>query len=137
VYKRQIFGSPAVVGGKVVNHLLLTQAQTAAFWAVLMVHFGFVMSARSIYDSAFTFSPFSNRWLLLGILVSVLSRLIPTFVPTAQSLFRTADFPLVWWWYIAPCLLPGFIALEIDKVIRKKWRRRKKAKGMVQMPSLA
>jgi len=119
-----IFGSPAIANGKIINELLLTQAQTAAFWAVLMVHFGFVMSARSVFDSAFTFSPFSNKWLLLGILISVLSRLIPTFVPTAQTLFRTADFPLEWWWYIAPCLLPGFIAMEIDKLIRHIWRKR-------------
>ncbi len=114
------FGSPAVVAGSVVDPLLLTQAQTAAFWAVLLVHFGFVMSARSVHQSAFTFSPFSNKWLLLGIAVSILTRLLPTFVPTFSALFRTAAFPVEWWLLILPCLFPGFIVLELDKWIRRR-----------------
>ncbi len=114
------FGAPAVVNGEVVDALLLTQAQTAAFWAVLLVHFGFVMSARSVYGSAFTFSPFSNKWLLWGILISILARLLPTLVPPIAALFRTAEFPLEWWPVILPCLLPGFLILELDKYIRSK-----------------
>jgi Ca2+-transporting ATPase len=120
----QYFGSPAVLDGKIIDPLLLTQAQTAAFWAVLLVHFGFVMSARSVYQSAFTFSPFSNRWLLLGIAISILTRLLPTFNPLFSSLFRTAEFPVHWWLYIMPCLLPGFIALEVDKWIRRRRGRK-------------
>ncbi len=112
------FGAAAVVDGVVVNPLLLTQAQTAAFWAVLLVHFGFVMSARSTRRSAFSFSPFSNRWLLAGIIISILARFLPTFIPEFASLFRTAEFPLEWWLVILPCLLPGFIVLEIDKYLR-------------------
>ena len=120
------FGASAVsTEGVIVDPLLLTQAQTAAFWAVLMVHFGYVMSARSIYNSAFTFSPFSNKWLLLGITASILFRLLPTFVPVASSFFRTAEFPLEWWIYILPCLLPGFIAIELEKLIIRRWRKRK------------
>jgi magnesium-transporting ATPase (P-type) len=121
------FGSPAVVGGRVIDPLLLTQAQTAAFWAVLLVHFGFVMSARSVYRSAFTLNPLSNRWLLLGILASILARLLPTFLPVFSSIFRTAAFPLEWWPLILPCLLPGFLVLELDKLIRR--RRHKVARA--------
>lgn len=118
------FGAAAVVDGVLVDPFLLTQAQTAAFWAVLLVHFGFVMSARSVYDSAFSFSPFSNPWLLGGILVSILIRLLPTFVPAFAEVFRTAEFPLDWWWVILPCLLPGFVALEIDKWLRRRCFRK-------------
>ena len=118
------FGSPAFsADGLLLDPHLLTQAQTAAFWAVLMVHFGFVMSARSIYGSAFTFSPFSNKWLLGGIVASIALRFLPTFVPAFANMFRTADFPLEWWLYILPCALSGFIALEADKFIRKQLRK--------------
>lgn len=113
------FGSAAVHGREIIDPLLLTQAQTAAFWGVLMVHFGFVLSARSINRSAFTFNPFSNKWLWLGIFVSITTRLLPTFFPAASSLFKTAPFPAAWWPYILICLLPGFIGLEIDKLLRK------------------
>ena len=123
------FGSAAVAAdGTILDSLLLTQAQTAAFWAVLMVHFGYVISARSIYNSAFTFSPFSNKWLLAGIAASVLFRLLPTFVPAAAGFFRTAEFPVEWWLYILPCLLPGFVAIEIEKWIIRRWH---KSKGII------
>ncbi len=116
------FGSAAVAAdGTVLNELLLTQAQTAAFWAVLMVHDGFVLSARSINRSAFTFSPFSNKWLLAGISASLALRLIPMFVPQVANAFRMANFPIEWWLYILPCLLPGFIVLEVEKLIRRRF----------------
>jgi magnesium-transporting ATPase (P-type) len=118
------FGAAAVAGRTVTDALLLTQAQTAAFWAVLLAHFGFVMSARSVDRSAFTFSPFSNPWLLGGIAVSFAVRLLPTFVPSVGSLFRTASFPADWWWWIVPCLLPGFVVVELDKLVSRLRARR-------------
>ena len=117
------FGAAAVINGESVNDLLLTQAQTAAFWAILLAHFGYVISARSIYASAFTINPFSNRWLLLGIGLSVAIRFIPTLVPGAEVLFRTAPFPTDWWPLILLCFFPSFIAIEIEKLIRR-WHRR-------------
>jgi magnesium-transporting ATPase (P-type) len=122
------FGAAAVVDGQIVDALLLTQAQTAAFWAILFAHFGYVLSARSIYGSAFTFSPFSNRWLLLGIALSVAIRFIPTAVPEAAALFRTAEFPPEWWPLILACFLPSFAAIEADKAVRK-WRSRGQARA--------
>ena len=118
------FGSPAVVDGQLADALLLTQAQTAAFWAILLAHFGYVVSARSIYASAFTFNPFSNRWLLAGIALSVAIRFIPTVVPEAAALFRTAEFPAEWWPVILLCFFPSFIAIETDKALRKLFARR-------------
>ena len=91
------FGAAAVVDGVLVNELLLTQAQTAAFWAILLAHFGYVVSARSIYGSAFTLNPLGNRWLLAGIALSVAIRFIPTFFPSAAATAllsgATARFP--------------------------------------------
>ncbi|NNE35337.1 MAG: ATPase, partial [Rhodothermales bacterium] len=114
------FGIGAMDGEVVINELRLTQAQTAAFWAILFAHFGYVVSARSVYDSAFSFSPFSNRWLLGGIALSLLIRLLPTFVPGAAAIFRTAPVPAEWWPAIVVCFLPSFIAIEIDKALRKR-----------------
>jgi magnesium-transporting ATPase (P-type) len=116
------FGAAAVAAdGTVLNEHLLTQAQTAAFWAVLMVHDGFVLSARSVHKSAFTFSPFSNKWLLAGIVASLALRLGPICIPQVASAFRMANFPLEWWFYILPCLLPGFIVLELEKWLRQRF----------------
>jgi len=116
------FGAAAVVDGVLVDEHLLTQAQTAAFWAILLAHFGFVVSARSIYHSVFTFNPLSNPWLLGGIFLSAAIRFIPTVIPEAAMLFRTAEFPLEWWPLILACFFPSFIAIELDKALRKLWR---------------
>jgi len=115
------FGAAAVVDGRIVDELLLTQAQTAAFWGVLLAHFGYVISARSIYGSAFTLNPFSNPWLLAGITLSILIRLVPTLIPEAAALFRTAPFPLDWWPLILLSFLPSFLAIEGDKLLRRLW----------------
>lgn len=114
------FGSPAVVDGQLVDALLLTQAQTAAFWGILLAHIGYVVSARSLERSAFSFNPFSNPWLLGGIAISILIRLLPTIIPEANALFRTAAFPMQWWPYILACFLPSFIAIELLKVFQRK-----------------
>jgi magnesium-transporting ATPase (P-type) len=114
-------GAPGVVNGQVVDELLLTQAQTAAFWGILLAHFGYVISARSIYGSVFTLNPFSNPWLLAGIALSTLIRFIPTLIPEASALFRTAPFPLAWWPLILLCFLPSFLAIEGDKLVRRLW----------------
>ena len=111
------YGSAAVVDGELVNPLLLTQAQTAAFWAILLAHFGYVFSARSVDRSVFTFSPFTNPWLLGGIALSIAIRFVPTLIPEAASLFRTAEFPAEWWPLILLSFLPSLIVVEIDKAI--------------------
>lgn len=113
------YGAPAVdASGEILDPLLLAQAQTAAFWGILLAHFGYLVSARSINRSAFTFNPFGNPWLLGGIALSIAIRFIPTAVPAANALFRTAEFPPEWWPMILLCFLPSFIMIEADKGLR-------------------
>jgi len=107
--------------GSVVNELRITQAQTAAFLGVQMLHMGFLLTARSIMKSAFTFNPFSNKWVLAGIAITVTTQLMITYLPPVQAVFRTATFPAEWWLFILLALFPGFIVIELDKFFRK-WR---------------
>lgn len=116
--------SPAVVAGQPIDSTLLTQAQTAAFWAILMAHFGYAVSARSIHRSVFTLNPLSNPWLLGGIALSLGIRFIPTVIPEAATLFRTAPFPAQWWPWIVACCLPSLAAIECDKWVRNRLRQR-------------
>jgi len=118
------FGSAAMVDGELVDPLLLTQAQTAAFWGILLAHFGYVFSARSVEYSLFTFSPLSNPWLLGGVALSIAIRFVPTLVPSAESLFRTAEFPVDWWPLILLSWLPPLLAVELDKFFAARSRRR-------------
>lgn len=110
------FGSAALVDGELVDPLRLTQAQTAAFWGILIAHFGYLFSARSVERSVFSFSPFSNLWLLGGVALSIAIRFVPTVVPSAASLFRTAEFPLSWWPPILLSFLLPLCVIELDKL---------------------
>jgi magnesium-transporting ATPase (P-type) len=121
------FGEPAITagaGGHEVDVLRLTQAQTAAFISIQLLHLGFLATARSIYQSAFTFSPFSNRWVLLGMGLTCTCILLIVYVPALQGVFRTAPLPLAWWPVLLLGLLPGFVGVEIEKALRHRWGRR-------------
>lgn len=112
-----IFGLP---GLNPLNELIIKQAQSAAFATVILVHVFYLLTARSIYDSAFTFSPFSNKWLILGITAILTSLMLIIYFQPLELIFRTTAIPLGWWPLIVLFALPGFILIEIEKWVSKK-----------------
>jgi magnesium-transporting ATPase (P-type) len=100
----------------------LTQAQTVAFTTLIMMQLFYLFTARSISESAFTFSPFSNRILLIGAAATVgLQLLIVYSYPLfGISPFRTAPFPPEWWIPIILVSLLGFFAIELEKLLRRR-----------------
>ncbi|MFP3880583.1 MAG: cation-translocating P-type ATPase, partial [Dehalococcoidia bacterium] len=106
--------------------LVLTQAQTAALMTIVLVHVGYVMTARSTFESAFTFSPLSNKWILGGVSITIIVDLMIVYVPFLNDIFRTTPFPAGWWPYILLGLPIGFLVPELEKVIRKKLRLRER-----------
>ncbi|MFH1382384.1 MAG: HAD-IC family P-type ATPase [Chloroflexota bacterium] len=116
------FGNRAIAN----EDIVLAQAQTAAFMSVILVHLGYVMTARSTTRSAFTFSPFSNRWLLGGIVFTLIADLLIVYLPALNSVFRTSPFPAYWWPFVLVGLPAGFFVPEIEKWVR---RRRQKVRS--------
>ena len=108
------------------DEIALTQAQTAAFISVILVHLGYVMTARSIHQSAFTFSPFSNKWLLAGISVTIIANLLLVFLPALNNIFKTEPFPARWWPYVIMGLPAGFFLPELQKFIGRRLQKRKR-----------
>jgi potassium/sodium efflux P-type ATPase len=112
------------------NHsTYVVQAQTAAFISLQMVHVGYLMTARSIHKSAFRFSPFSNKWVLLGIFTTFATALLITYTSVGNAIFRTEAIPLDWWPLLLLCLVPGFVVIEIEKYFEGRKRRRMKTKA--------
>ncbi len=119
------YGSPALglaLSESEVDYLL-RQAQTAAFTTVIMVHICYLITARSITESAFTFSPISNKWVLLGIGVTIATQLIIVYVlpHTGFNLLKTAPIPLDWWWLMILFAIGGFVVIEIEKWVTKRF----------------
>ncbi|MCK9151056.1 cation-translocating P-type ATPase [Methanobacterium alcaliphilum] len=118
-----IFGMPAL---NPLNELLINQAQTAAFTTVILVHIFYLITARSLYDSAFSFSPVSNKWLIVGIISILISLLMIIYFPPLEIIFRTTAIPFEWWPLIILFALPGFILIEMEKWIFKLRKTKKK-----------
>ena len=118
-----IFGMPALNNS--MNELLINQAQTAAFATVILVHVFYLVTARSIHDSAFSFSPFSNKWILLGITAILSSLLMIIYLEPLEFIFRTTAIPMDWWPLIILFALPGFLVIELEKFLVKFIKKRK------------
>jgi magnesium-transporting ATPase (P-type) len=114
------FGNGSVAS----NGVALTQAQTAALMSIVLVHLGYVMTARSTLQSAFTLNPFSNRWLLGGIAVTIAANLMMVYAPFMNDVFRTAAFPAHWWPLVIIGLPAGFIVPELEKLVRRVFEKR-------------
>jgi magnesium-transporting ATPase (P-type) len=116
------FGMPAVLGS-VVNERLLTQAQTAAFTTVMLVHICYLFTARSITKSAFTFSPFSNKWVFIGIAVAIGLQLTIIYALPAIGVnpFRTAPLPVEWWIPMILVSVPIFFVIELEKFLTRRF----------------
>jgi calcium-translocating P-type ATPase len=113
------FGSPAVVNGEIVNALLLTQAQTAAFWTIMFAHVGYLVSARSIDKSVFTMNPFSNLWIVGGIVLGVITHAIATYIPALAGVMKLSPFPNEWWPLVISSFFIPLVAIEIEKIVFK------------------
>jgi len=106
----------------------LTQAQTIAFTTLIMVQLTYLFTARSIMVSAFNFSPFSNKVLLIGAGATLGLQLLIVYSSTLFGIspFRTTPFPAAWWLPIVLISTAGFFAIEFEKLIRKRLMRVKK-----------
>lgn len=100
--------------------ILLTQAQTAALFAIKFVHIGVLITCRSLTESAFKINFFSNKYIFIGIFLTIVTLFMITYIPFLSALFKTHPFPLEWWFIIILTLFPGFIIIEVEKFLRRK-----------------
>ena len=121
------YGEPAISGSVVDPDTLLMQARTAAFTTVMLVHICYIFTARSITESAFTFSPFSNKWVLIGVAITLGLQL--TIIYALPSIgvnpFRTAPLPAEWWIPMILVALPMFFIIEFEKFLTKRFGKEK------------
>ena len=101
----------------------LPQAQTIAFTTLIFVEVCYVLTARSIRGSAFTYySLLRNKALLIGMVTTIgLQVIIVYSLPLfGVSPFRTEPFPIEWWLAILLITPAGFFAVELEKLLRRR-----------------
>ncbi len=102
----------------------LSYAQTMAFTTLVMFEMFAVMSARS-FAGFKKINPFSNKWLTLGIMTSILLQFAVIYIEPLQAVFGTV--PITWmdWLIIVGISCFGFIFMEMSKFFVKEHFRKK------------
>jgi hypothetical protein len=64
-------------------------------------------------------NPFSNKWIVGGIAITVVLQLILVYVlpQTGFNPLRTAPFPAGWWPFIVVLALPGLFLIELEEFL--------------------
>lgn len=94
----------------------LTRARTMAFAVMAIFQLFNVLNVRSPKLSAFSMSPFSNRWLVLALLVCSALQVAAIHLPFMQTLFRTVDLTVSEWGIV---MLVSSMVLWVEE-IRKR-----------------
>jgi len=103
----------------------LTRAQTAAFTTIMLVHICYLFTARSITESAFSFSPFSNKWVIIGVAVALGLQLTIIYALPLLGInpFRTMPLPAGWWILMILVALPMFFIIEFEKFLTRRLKK--------------
>jgi magnesium-transporting ATPase (P-type) len=109
------------------DEFVLRRAQTAAFTAVMLVHLCYLFTARSITESAFSFSPFSNKWVLIGAAITLGLQLTIIYAPPYIGInpLRTAPLSAECWLAMIVVALSMFFIIEVEKFLTKRWETRR------------
>ncbi len=92
------------------------KAQTIAFTSVVMIEMFRVQMIRSQYKLKI----FSNKWLVLAVIVSVLLQLAVVYLPSMNLIFKTVPLSLIeWGWILGGCLFVYIFGTLANKIIFK------------------
>lgn len=94
----------------------LLKAQTVAFTTIVMLEMFRVLMIRSQYKLKL----FSNKWLILAILTSILLQLVVIYIPSLDKIFDTVPLGLIEWIYIiSGCTIMFIVGTFGNLIIRR------------------
>ena len=97
--------------------------ETARTAAVNMFVFGelfYLFNCRSLRYSMFKLGIFSNRWLIMGVVVMILLQLLFTYSTTMNLLFGSSPLGIADWVLIALCGLSIYTLVGVEKWLRRR-----------------
>ena len=109
-------GTLGLFGWELIKNSPLEKARTVVLATLIMFQMARVQAVRSEYDIKL----FSNKWLILAIISSVILLLAIVYVPFLQSIFSTTNLALMDWVKILAVSLSVLVIVEIKKLISKK-----------------
>ena len=98
----------------------LTYARTTAFNTIVFYQFFHTLNSRSFEKSVFKMSPFANPFLYVSLILSLIAQIsVLTFAPL-QYIFDTTELDAETWIQTIFMSLTIIVAMEIDKLFRKR-----------------
>lgn len=107
----------------------LEQARTVALTTMVFFQFYQALNCRSETKSIFTMNPMSNPFLFFSMIAAFFAQLAVLYVPALQWVFRTVPLTPKEWVSIGIITSTIVIAIEIDKMIRRRRRRQGEVTG--------
>jgi cation-transporting ATPase F len=101
----------------------LEEARTVAVNAIVMIELSFLLNCRSLTRSMFHIGLFSNKWIIIGIVSMVALQMIYTYLPAMNIIFESSPISIYSWIRIITLAIISYLAVEIDKWIRRKRNR--------------
>ena len=98
----------------------VAEARTAALNLFVAVEVFYLFSCRSLSRPAWRIGPFSNRWVILGVLVQAAAQLVLTYTPVMNDLFHTAPIDGGAWLRILGLAVLASLVVAVEKRFRRR-----------------
>lgn len=102
----------------------LEHARTIAMTTMVLFQFFQAWNSRSEMQSIFRMNPLSNPFLFFSMIAAFIAQVAVIYVPALQWVFRTVPLSAGDWARVTIVAVSVVIVVEIDKVIRKRGRRK-------------
>ncbi len=79
-----------------------------------------MFAVRSLRKSIFTYNPFSNIYLVIGVTIGLTMMALAVYLPFFQNLLKTVALPPLWFLGVIVVGLVNIAAVELGKAIMKK-----------------
>lgn len=101
-------------------------ARTAAVNAIIMIEVLYLLNCRSLTKPISQIGVFSNKWIMIGIILMLLLQIAYTYLPAMNIVFQSAPLDIETWLRIFLLAVVAYFIIEFDKWIRRTLRNRGK-----------
>lgn len=116
-----------IFGWELAGGSALAEARTSAVNLFVTVELFYLFSCRSLTRPVWRMKPFSNPWVVVGVLSQAIGQIAITYSPVMNQLFQTAPIMPEAWLRILGVALLASLAVAVDKRLRRDHLLRRKA----------
>jgi Ca2+-transporting ATPase len=98
----------------------LEESMTIAVNMIVMIEITYLLNCRSLTEPLIRIGLFSNKYIIIGIIIMVSLQIAYTYLPEMNLLFKSAPISLEAWMMIIVISIISFLIIEIEKWIGRK-----------------